>query len=200
MAKLVEIDENCYDHFLLRILHSRSYHSSSYRVLFTSSSCLLFHFTSLPFFFQVCLYHLLKVLLKVPNKTFSPKWFEDIALFLQKGIRSKNELVANFFLSFWKDPDLSRIVLENGEIFFPLILPSILEKFVQKQWFKYLFCFSSSNSFPLFISLLLKGIRSSRLANLCITLKRTEENCSKKNYKSISRVILTLQGNWQRQR
>lgn len=79
---------------------------------------------------QVYLFHLLKTIAKQQDIE-GDNVLTSIAHFLASGIRSRNEFVANVYLSFWKERRLIQLVVRHSTAFYPVLVPVLMEQFSQ---------------------------------------------------------------------
>lgn len=79
---------------------------------------------------QVYLFHLLKAIAK-QQVVDDPETLMRVACFIASGIRSRNEFVANVYLSFWKERRLIQLVVRHSTTFYPVLVPVLMEQFSQ---------------------------------------------------------------------
>ena len=85
---------------------------------------------------QVYLFHLLKAITK-QQVVDDPETLMRVACFIASGIRSRNEFVANVYLSFWKERRLIQLVVRHSTTFYPVLVPVLMEQFSQPHAVRY---------------------------------------------------------------
>ena len=85
---------------------------------------------------QVYLFHLLKAIAK-QQVVDDPETLMRVACFIASGIRSRNEFVANVYLSFWKERRLIQLVVRHSTTFYPVLVPVLMEQFSQPHAVRY---------------------------------------------------------------
>ena len=111
---------------------------------------------------QVYLFHLLKAIAK-QQVVDDPETLMRVACFIASGIRSRNEFVANVYLSFWKERRLIQLVVRHSTTFYPVLVPVLMEQFSQPHAVRCV-----AHIFSLVVSLVFHFLFFSLLFSLCL--------------------------------